>query len=63
MFRLDGLCPIDNQPITRDQIFHDKAKEKEILKLKCICRNHEKGCTWRGTVKEFEVSGSLYQKQ
>jgi len=50
----DGKCPIDAEAITPKQIFKDKAKEKEILNLRCFCLNKLHGCTWSGTIRELQ---------
>uniref|UniRef100_A0A8C8DZ78 TNF receptor-associated factor n=1 Tax=Oryzias sinensis TaxID=183150 RepID=A0A8C8DZ78_9TELE len=38
--------------------FHDNAARREVEALAAVCPNE--GCTWTGTVKEYEVSGCMY---
>ena len=49
-------CPIDGEPISNNEIFHDRAIEREILGLQCYCENKEHGCQWSGIVADLKVS-------
>lgn len=39
------------------QAFPDNAARREVETLAAICVNE--GCTWKGSIKEYEVSYSL----
>jgi len=50
-----SICPIDNQQIDiKKEIFMDRYLERTISELKCYCKNHKNGCTWKGSVREVE---------
>ena len=49
----DGICPIDNEP-SNGLIYRDKAKEKDVLALICLCAFTNFGCLWKGPVRDIE---------
>ena len=51
----NGLCPIDQEPISLNEIFRDKRKSLEINDLQCFCNNKQYGCLWKDTVGNIEV--------
>lgn len=53
--REDGRCPIDGESIHSDEVFHDKAKTREILVLDCYCTYQNNGCSWKGKVNNVEA--------
>ena len=52
-----NICPIDHEIIEiGDEVtYPDRAKEREILKLQCLCVNSPYGCQWIGTIKLLQV--------
>ncbi|XP_062498842.1 TNF receptor-associated factor 3-like [Corticium candelabrum] len=48
-------CPMDNELLKSDEIFPDNFCKREILSLNVRCHNKEKGCDWRGALKELEA--------
>lgn len=60
--RSNGVCPIDNEEILRDEVFRDKAKEKEILNLNCYCPNENKGCNWHGSIRDLMQHNCDYEQ-
>jgi len=49
-----GICPLDKQPITDEQIYLDKARQNEIYNLSCVCPKLQFGCHWKGIIKNLE---------
>ena len=41
-------CPLDNQPISRQQVKDDLFLKRLINSFKIKCTEHEKGCEWTG---------------
>lgn len=37
------------------QLFEDKAFQREVLSQTVKCGNHDKGCTWTGELRSYEV--------
>lgn len=51
----NARCPIDNEPLSREQSFRDKCCEREVLGVQCFCRFNDKGCEWKGELRQLEV--------
>ena len=51
------ICPLDNEAITKEEIFLDKCQGRAILQLMCRCIYEKYGCSWEGRVIEFEIHG------
>ncbi|XP_062523453.1 TNF receptor-associated factor 3-like isoform X2 [Corticium candelabrum] len=47
-------CPLDNEPLRKDEIFPDNFCRREVLSLTVLCSNKEFGCSWKGQLKELE---------
>lgn len=43
------------------QAFPDNAARREVEALAAVCPNE--GCTWTGTIKEFEVRGIEHSRK
>ena len=56
LYSTQEICPIDGEPITKEQVFKDKCKYLEIVKLQCYCTNKDHGCSWEGRVGDVEVN-------
>ncbi|XP_013397447.1 TNF receptor-associated factor 2-like [Lingula anatina] len=39
---------------SEDQVYPDRAVEREVLKLEVICTNKGDGCPWEGKLKDYE---------
>lgn len=51
------ICPVDkNYFCTEDDIFEDKAFQREVLSLKVKCTNHDMGCSWVDDLRELKIS-------
>jgi len=57
------ICPIDKEEIEESEYFKDRHARREILQLQCYCTNRESGCTWEGTVNEFDSHHQLCEFQ
>jgi len=60
--RDSNICPIDHEEIASNQIYPDRAKEREILLLICFCTNVNFGCKWTGTVKLLQVINTTFYR-
>ncbi|XP_057315097.1 TNF receptor-associated factor 3-like isoform X2 [Hydractinia symbiolongicarpus] len=49
-----NVCPIDHEATSPESTHRDKFQEQVIDMLPCYCTNKQRGCDWRGTVKEAE---------
>lgn len=52
-FRHQKKCPVDNDPLTTNQLFQDKYAHREVLDLKVKCNN--KGCDFVSELRLIEV--------
>lgn len=53
-------CPVDKKFFcTKDDIFEDKAFQREVLSLKVKCTNHNMGCSWVDDFRELKISFSF----
>lgn len=57
MFSANGgiNCPLDGEPIAREEIFKDNGRAREIRNLICACPYRNDGCDWTDIVGKFEV--------
>ncbi|CAF0991009.1 unnamed protein product [Rotaria sp. Silwood1] len=55
IMRAAPRCPSCQQPISRDRIVNDKILQKEIQSLNIYCSNQDKGCDWKGILKDFSA--------
>ncbi|XP_057295211.1 TNF receptor-associated factor 2-like isoform X2 [Hydractinia symbiolongicarpus] len=47
-------CPLDGEPIAREEIFKDNGRAREIRNLICACPYRNDGCDWTDIVGKFE---------
>ncbi|CAF2516792.1 unnamed protein product [Rotaria sp. Silwood2] len=55
IMRVALRCPSCQQPISRDRIVNDKVLQKEIQTLDIYCAKQDKGCDWKGILKDFSA--------
>ncbi|VEL18807.1 unnamed protein product [Protopolystoma xenopodis] len=54
-YRTTQKCPIDQNPLTREQVSLDKAFQKRIDSLGVRCSLQSSGCHWTGVLSELVV--------
>jgi hypothetical protein len=47
-------CPLDNEQLSKDEIFPDNFCRREVLSLTVRCGYNKKGCPWLGALKDLE---------
>ncbi|XP_061196146.1 TNF receptor-associated factor 6-B-like [Saccostrea echinata] len=53
--RTHAKCPVDNVVFKcNDELFEDKAFQREVLSQTVKCGNHDKGCAWTGELRSYE---------
>nr|XP_011454006.2 TNF receptor-associated factor 6-B [Crassostrea gigas] len=53
--RANAKCPVDNVVFKcNDELFEDKAFQREVLSQTVKCGNHDKGCTWTGELRSYQ---------
>lgn len=54
-FSVAPRCPNCQQPISKDKIVNDTDLQREIQSFEIYCVNKDKGCTWDGILRDFQV--------
>ena len=49
-------CPVDNTRVSNHNLFRDNFAKREVLSLKVKCAAVDLGCTWKGELRDLEVS-------
>ena len=52
----DPRCPVDNQSLTKSELFPDNYAKREILNLTVKCPNYKKGCDQVVTLSDIQVN-------
>ena len=52
----DARCPIDNQKLSKHELFPDNYAKREILNLFVKCPNYKKGCDLVVTLSDVQVN-------
>ncbi|EDO48773.1 predicted protein [Nematostella vectensis] len=48
-------CPVDNTPLSERELYRDNFAKREMMSFIVWCRlKKERGCTWKGALKELE---------
>ncbi|XP_019619278.1 PREDICTED: TNF receptor-associated factor 2-like isoform X2 [Branchiostoma belcheri] len=53
--RFQCKVPICGQQINTENVFPDKAIEREIQSIEVFCNNDDDGCKWEGLLKELKI--------